>query len=235
MTKLAKWVLAAALAAAVAGGAQAQRQPGGGRGGFMPPPLEVTLLTNAELQKELKVTDDQKKALKPAMDKAEAVNKKRQELFTGGPPDMAVMDEMRKMGEELATAAKEAAGKALTDDQKKRLKQIDYQRMGLRAFANEEVVKALKITDEQKEKLKGISDEVQKEMQDLRQEFFGGGGPPDMEKMAEWQKKQKVITDEATDKAMKAMTDDQKKAWKEMTGAPFDVSKLQPQMRRRDN
>jgi hypothetical protein len=237
MAKLAKWVLAAALVAAAAGGAQAQRQPGGGRGGFMQQALEVTLLTNADLQKELKITDDQKKALKPAMEKAEEQTKKMRELFQGGggPPDREAMQKMMEDGRKFAEETKATVEKSLTDDQKKRIKQIDYQRMGLRAFANEEVVKTLKIGDDQKEKLKGITDDMQKEMQDLRQEYFTGGGPPDMEKMAEFQKKQKALTDEATDKAMKAMTDDQKKAWKEMTGAPFDTSKLQPQMRRRDN
>lgn len=250
MTKLAKWVLAAALVAAVADGAQAQRQPGGGgRGMGGMQPVAVLLLSNADLQKELKITDDQKKALKPAMDKVEEQAKKMREMFAGGGGGgdreamQKVMEEMRKANDEV----KATVEKALTADQVKRVKQIDVQAMGMRAFTNEDVAKALKITDDQKEKLKGVAEEYGKESADLRQEYgirgFGGGGgggggggtPPSPEKMAEYQKKNKALTDETMEKVMKAMTDDQKKAWKEMTGEPFDTSKLIVRPMRRDN
>jgi Spy/CpxP family protein refolding chaperone len=249
MTKLAKWVLAAAFAVAVAGAAQAQRQPGqgGGRGGMgMQQSIFMTALTNADLQKELKITDDQKKALKPMMEKAEALNKERQEMFAGGAGGFdrdkmtAMMEKAQKLGEEV----KAAAEKALTADQVKRAKQIEVQVMGMRAFSNEEIAKKLNVTDEQKEKLKGVMEEYQKEGQDLRQEYgirgFGGGGgggePPSAEKMAEYTKKNKALTDETMEKIMKGMTDEQKKMWKEMTGEAFDVSKLMPaRPMRRDN
>jgi Spy/CpxP family protein refolding chaperone len=238
MTKLAKFILAAAFAVSVAGAAQAQRQPGGqgGRGGMgFQQPLHILLLSNADLQKELKITDDQKKGLKDVMDKAEALNKKMQEAFGGGggrEAFQAIQEERTKLAEE----AKAAAEKALTEDQKKRVKQIEVQRMGMMAFANDDVVKALKVTDDQKAKLKSIGEEVQKEIGDLRREYGGGGGGrPDPEKMAEMAKKTKAITDEAMEKVTKELSDDQKKAWKELTGEPFDVSKLNPQMRRRDN
>lgn len=249
MTKLAKWVLAAAFAVAVAGAAQAQRQPGGqgGRGGMgMQQSVMTTLLTNAELQKELKITDEQKKTLKPAMDKAEEQMKKMREMFAGGggPPDREAMQKMMEDGRKMADEAKALVEKALTPDQVKRAKQIEVQAMGMRAFANDEIAKTLKVTDDQKEKLKSVMEEFGKESQDLRQEYgirgFGGGGgggaPPSPEKMAEYQKKNKALTDETMEKVMKAMTDDQKKAWKEMTGEPFDVSKLAPaRPMRRDN
>lgn len=247
MSKLAKWVLAAALVAAVAGGAQAQRQPGGGgRGMGMQQSVFVTALTNADLQKELKITDDQKKALKPAMDKAEEQAKKMREMFAGGGGggfDREAMQKMMEEGRKFADEMKAMVEKSLTPEQVKRAKQIEVQAMGMRAFANEDVAKALKITDDQKEKLKGISDDMQKEMQDLRQEYGirgfggggGGGGNVDQAKMAEFQKKNKALTDETMEKVMKAMTDDQKKAWKDMTGEPFDTSKLMPRPMRRDN
>jgi hypothetical protein len=246
MSKLAKWVLAAALVAVAAGGAQAQRQPGGGgRGMGMQQSIFMTALTNAELQKELKITDDQKKALKPMMDKAEEQSKKMREMFAGGggPPDREVMQKMMEDGRKLGEEAKALAEKTLTPEQVKRAKQIEVQVMGLRAFANEEVAKALKVTDDQKEKVKGIMEEYGKESADLRQEYGirgfggggGGGGNVDQAKMAEYQKKNKALTDETTEKVMKAMTDEQKKAWKEMTGEPFDTTKLMPRPMRRDN
>jgi Spy/CpxP family protein refolding chaperone len=249
MSKLAKWVLAAAFAVAVAGSAHAQRQPGGqgGRGGgFGQQSIFVTALTNADLQKELKITDEQKKTLKPAMDKAEENAKKMREMFTGGggPPDREAMQKMMEDGRKFAEETKAMVEKALTPEQVKRAKQIEVQVMGMRAFSNEDVAKALKVTDDQKEKLKSVMEDYGKQSQDLRQEYgirgFGGGGggggaPPDPEKMAEYQKKNKALTDETMEKVMKGMTDEQKKAWKDMVGEPFDTSKLIQRPMRRDN
>ena len=179
------------------------------------------------------------------MDKAEEQSKKMREMFAGGggPPDREVMQKMMEDGRKLGEEAKALAEKTLTPEQVKRAKQIEVQVMGLRAFANEEVAKALKGTDDQKEKVKGIMEEYGKESADLRQEYGirgfggggGGGGNVDQAKMAEYQKKNKALTDETTEKVMKAMTDEQKKAWKEMTGEPFDTTKLMPRPMRRDN
>lgn len=230
-----RWQSWAVVAVAVLAVGSVQAQPPRGGGGGFQQPLDVLVLTNADLQKELKITDDQKKALKEVMDKAADLNKKRMDLFTGGPPDMDKMQEMMKEGQKLAEDAKAAADKAFTADQKKRVKQIDVQRMGLRAFSNDEVVKALKLTDDQKAKMKEVSEGYQKASADLRGEYFQQGQFPDMDKMAEFQKKSAALTSETIEKAKKELTDDQKKAWKEMVGEPFDVSKLQFRPMRRDN
>jgi hypothetical protein len=233
---------AVAVAVLAVGSAQAQRQPGGGGGRQgMQQPLQVVVLTNEDLQKELKVTDDQKKSLREVTEKATNLTKKRAEAFSGGQFDREKMQELQKEGEALATDAKTAVDKAFTDDQKKRLKQIDVQRMGVRAFANEDVVKELKITDDQKAKLKTVADDYQKASADLRTEYGlggrpgGGGERPSEEKMAEYQKKAKTLTEETMAKGAKELTADQQKAWKEMVGEPFDVSKLQVRPMRRDN
>lgn len=247
-----RWQMWAAVAVAVLvagtslaqGQRQQRQQPGGGRGGMQQTSLAVTVLTNEDLQKDLKITDDQKKSLKEVMDKAAELNKKRAELFTGGRPDMDKMQEMQKESAKLAEDAKAATDKAFTDDQKKRLKQIEVQQMGMRAFTNEDVVKALKITDDQKAKLKAVADEYQKESTDLRTEYGMGGRPgggggqgqrPDPAKVAEYQKKAATLTSETMDKVKKELTDDQKKTWADLTGAAFDLTKLQPRPMRRDN
>lgn len=238
---------AVAVAVLVAGSSQAQgqrqrQQPGGG-GRNMQSPLAVVALTNEDLQKDLKITDDQKKSLKEVMDKAADLAKKRTEAFSGGQFDREKMQELQTAGTKLAEEAKTATDKAFTDDQKKRIKQIDVQRMGLGAFTNEEVVKALKITDDQKTKLKTISDDAGKARADLQKEYgIGGGGGggggqrPDPEKVAEYTKKNTALTAETLEKAKKELTDDQKKTWIDLTGAAFDLSKLQPaRPMRRDN
>ena len=61
MKLIARWMLATALAVIVADAAQAQRQPGQGGGGRqVGGGVNIGLvLTNKDLQQELKVTDDQ--------------------------------------------------------------------------------------------------------------------------------------------------------------------------------
>lgn len=234
MTRWHQWAAVAVVAVA-----SAQAQQGGGM--RQPQPLAVVVLTNEDLQKEIKVTDDQKKNLKDVIDKATEVSKKRADLFAGGRPDQAKRDELQKESDKLAEDAKAATDKAFTDEQKKRLKQIDVQRMGVGAFTNDDVAKELKATDDQKKTFKTLSDDYQKARGDLQKEYGvggrpgGGGTPPDADKMAEYTKKAKALTDETMEKAKKELTDDQKKAWKDMVGEAFDVSKLQPQRPRRDN
>ena len=76
MKSIARWILTAVLAVTVAGAAQAQRQqPGGGNrpgGGGVQIGL---VLTNKDLQDELKVTDDQKGKLKDVTTAKEKPNK----------------------------------------------------------------------------------------------------------------------------------------------------------------
>ncbi len=238
-----RWQTVAALTVAVVavGSAQAQRpQPGGGGRGLQQP-LHMLALTNEDLQKDLKVTDDQKKALKEVMEKATDIAKKRQEAFSGGQFDREKMQELQTAATKLAEEAKTATDKAFTDDQKKRIKQIDVQRMGFAAFANEDVVKAMKFTDDQKAKLKTLTEEMTKARADLQKEYGLGGAPGggrpmiDAEKMAEYNKKASALTADTMEKAKKELTDDQKKAWTELTGPAFDLAKLQPRPMRRDN
>jgi Spy/CpxP family protein refolding chaperone len=218
------WAVVVVVAAATA--AQAQQRPV-----QQPQPLHMVALTNEDLQKELKITDDQKKSLKEVMDKAADLRKKQADARG----DQTKMQEVRKEAEALAADAKTVTDKAFTDDQKTRIKQIDVQRKGVAAFTDADVLKELKATDDQKTKLKTVSDDFTKARGDLRKEYGIGGGaggtPPDADKMAEYNKKAKAMTDETMDKAAKELTDDQKKAWKGMLGEAFDVTKLQPQRR----
>ncbi len=247
MRSLSKWFLAAALTVAAAGTADAQRQPGGGRGQQgLQQPLEVVLLTNAELQKEVKITDDQKSTLKDVMGKADELAKKRAEMVRGGAGggNREAFQEMQTAATELATEAKTAVDKALKDDQKKRLKQINVQRMGMAAFNDADVKAALKLTEEQTEKITSLSREMRTATQELRTEMGlggrggagGAGGRPDPEKMAEFNKKSAELTASTMEKIAKELTADQVSTWKDMTGEKFDLTKLQPaRPMRRDN
>ena len=236
MKSIARLFLAAALAVTVVGSAQAQRQqPGqGSRQGFGGATISL-VLTNKDLQEDLKITDDQKGKFKDVAAKTTEMNKKQAELFTGGTrPDREKMAELTKERTALTEEVKKVTDEVLTSDQKKRFKQIQIQAMGLRAFSDADVVKELKITDDQKKALKEIADASTKETADLRKELglpaqggrpMGGGNatPPDAEKLAEFTKKSAPIRAAAIEKSVKALDADQQKQWTEMVGAKFDT------------
>jgi hypothetical protein len=207
------WTAAVAVAVLTAGAASAQPRPGQGglgqgRGGV------AFLLAMPALQEELKLSDEQKEELKKVRESDDA--KALQEAMRG----------MRGLSEEeRAAKIKELAPKreavekktlaVLKEDQVKRVKQIQRQTSGIEAFADEEVQKELKLSDEQKDKLKKLATDAREEMADLRKDA-GGDFQAMMEKMTKLRK-------ETMTKATGVLTDDQKKAWKDLTGAPFEM------------
>src|SRR5262249_18459569 len=104
-------------------------------------------------------------------------------------------------------------------DQSKRLKQISRQAMGPNAFTDEENAKELKLTDEQKDGIKKVIDDLNVQSK----ETFSGIDRQDQEAMQAAFKKNQGYRVEATEKITKMLNGDQKKAWKDMTGDKFEV------------
>jgi Spy/CpxP family protein refolding chaperone len=216
MRAMLKFAMVVCLAVGLVGMTVAQQRQGGG--GFGGP-----LVQNASVQKELKLTDEQVSKLKDALAKVRENHK----------DDVAKLkdlskEERREQGTKVFRAISEESNKAiagiLETKQLKRLKQIELQRSGYRAFINPEVQKSLKLTDEQKDKLKTIAEDAGKQMRELRQ-----GGKID----AEGRKKLAELTKETKEKVVGVLTDEQKKSWKEMTGEPFEV-KFEPRQPRKN-
>ncbi len=193
-------VLAAGIVTVVAA------QPGGGfGGGFGGQDINTLVLTNTALQEELKITADQKTKLKPAADKQAELAKKQRELFGGGKKgefDKEKFTAIQEEGKKVAEEVKKAVDETLTDAQKKRIKQISVQRMGVNVFAEpteegkggkggkgggfgggfqteaqkatmKEVADALKLSDGQKSKVKDILSEHGKDLRAIRTDIFG--------------------------------------------------------------
>jgi Spy/CpxP family protein refolding chaperone len=189
---------------------QQRPQPGGPRGfgGFG----LAGLVQNEGVQKELKLDKEQVDKVKDALQKVQA--KYRDDFAKLR--DLS-QEEQRTKRQALTRTFNEetlkAAGDILKPDQLKRLKQIELQQAGVLAYSRPEVQKALNLTDDQKQKIQTIAEESGKEMRDL----FGGGNPAEIqEKIAELRKK-------TAEKVQVVLTDNQKKAWKELTGEPFQV------------
>ncbi|HEV3119062.1 MAG TPA: hypothetical protein VGY58_18555 [Gemmataceae bacterium] len=197
------------LTALLASPAMAQRGRGG-RGGMGGP---AGLVNNKGVQKELKLTDEQ---VKKAEDALKTIREKHQEEFAGirDLPQEERGEKFQALNKTVGEEQMKALSDILSADQIKRLKQISLQTRGAQAFNDAEVQKELKLTDDQKDKIKTINDDARQEMGSI----FQGGGD-----FQENQKKIAALRKETMEKVSGVLTDDQKKAWKDMTGDPFEV------------
>jgi Spy/CpxP family protein refolding chaperone len=198
--------------------AQPPERGGGRRGGFrggMAAGQVGMLLRNESVQKELKLDKDQVTKVNEAIEK---VSQQHQGEFAKL-RELSSPEERRTKGQELGQAASADALKSVSDilnkDQLARLKQIELQQSFAEAFTRTDVADALKLTDEQKTKIKTIIEDARKEAQEARQ-GGGGFGQGGFQRMLEMRK-------QTADKAVAVLTDDQKKTWKEMTGEPFHL------------
>jgi hypothetical protein len=204
--RLLKLTLVLAVAVLLASPALAQR--GGFGGGFGGAGM---LLNIKKVQDELKID-------KEASDKVqEALKKVREDLKD----DLDKARDRNTSQEDRAAIFKkvgEANDKALkgvlSEKQMTRLKQIERQQQGIAMFQSEEVQKTLKLTDDQKGKIKEINDDLGKEIRELFQ-----GGKPGPEAFTKMQAMRK----DALSSAMKVLTADQKTEVKTLTGEPFEL------------
>jgi len=232
-----RWVIAAGICALAAGTVVAQGQGrgqgrGGFGGGFGVGPLQIVV--NKDVLEDIKATDEQKTKLEEwAKEEQPKQREKMQEKLQGIPME-EFATKMPAIRAELNKELWKDVEKVLKPEQYTRVRQIGLQAMGVQAFNDKETTEKLKVTDEQKEKIKTALEEVQKDQMELFQNSgFQPGQPPDQEAMAAFQKKQAELTKKSMDKLKGMLTEDQKKTWAEMTGKEFDVAKLRQGFGRR--
>ncbi len=219
---LAGLLLTPALAFAQGGGGRGGR--GGFGGGFGGGGISG-LLRMEEVQKEVKITDEQKAELtkiNEANSPAAPAGGFDREAFAKLTEEERTkrMTEMRVAGEERAKKSDEAIKTLLKPEQWTRLSELRVQREGVRALAREEVQKQLGLTAEQTAKIKTLTDA------NAPTGGFGGGRPGGQDQSEEEQRKAREERDAkraAFDKDMAAvLTADQAAAWTKMQGAKFE-------------
>jgi hypothetical protein len=203
------------------------RQGGGGRGMgmFGGAPSRLTLVSNEAVQKDLALTSAQTEQLS-ALKVDEALRASRP--GPGGQNFQQMSEEERSAAiAKMQAAAKEVEAKflpkveeILDETQRTRLKEISYQAAGPEIYTNTDVVAALKLTDEQKEKIAT----AKKDLDTKRRELFasagpGGGGGDIREKMQE-------LTASFNKSAEETLTDEQKTELTKLKGKEFDVAQL---------
>ncbi len=195
---------------------------GGGFGGFGggSTNLKSLLLSNTALQEELKISEELKAKFTKFQEAQREEMTKMQGMSSDDESQIARLKMQIKMIEDRMALMKD-----LSSEQSKRLSQIEHQQMGLRAFSTDKIVEALKLSDDQKDKIKTINEELNADTRQLFTEGFG----------QDTQRKMQALRDEAMDKAVELLTANQRKQWKEMTGEKFDMAKLITRPMRRDN
>ncbi len=223
MLSFRRFVLTVALAGLMASPAMAQQQKKGrggfGGGGFGGGGL--FMFTQEPVQKELKFTDEQKSKAQEAITAARQAHMDELTAIRDAPQEErgAKMAAVTKaMTDEVVKAI------ALNEEQLKRYKQINIQAARSAAFALPEVQDKLKLTDEQKKEIREIATESRTKGAEIRKN--AGENKEDARKQST------ALTKETTEKIMALLKDDQKAAWKELTGAPFEYT---PVFRRPNN
>ena len=189
--------------------------PEGGRRGGMGMGMQASagfLVGNKSVQDELKITEEQKEKWREAQ---KTIREKVGNIREMEPEERQAA--MKEMNEATDKAVKEI----LTADQAKRLTEIRWQQAPGAGFASPDFQEGLKITDDQKEKLKGIMEEMGKDMREIFQES--------RENPREAREKIEALQKETKEKAMGVLTADQKASYEKLVGKPFE---LKQEMRR---
>jgi len=180
------------------------------------------LLQNPDVRKELKLTPAQRTRIGEL---SRSLREKHWTEFERLKNEGA--NGQAKMLALVAAISEESAkemDRVLSPEQMKRLRQIAVQALGLEAFSDPGVERELGLNALQKDRLATIASDMHNKVRNVINSHQG-----DFEAGVN---KVRVIRKQSVDKALTVLTDDQRKAWKQITGTPFDL-KFMPTVRRR--
>jgi Spy/CpxP family protein refolding chaperone len=207
--------------AALAQGQGGRGGRGGFGGGFGTSPS--TLVAIAQVQKELKMTDDQIALVKEMQAANQGAGGQRGRGNNQNQTD-AERQERREQAEKRAEERTAKVKALLTDDQNNRLKQIQLWVQGAaRVSENADAAKALALTDDQKAAFKAINDESGKKRGELMQKMRGSTP----------EQRQEITTQVASlrkdteSEAMAVLTDEQKAQFTSLRGEKFELDMSQ--------
>ena len=202
-----------------------------GRGpGFMAWPGGglLALLQSETVQKDLQLTPEQIDKLKEVRKTAfRGLGERRRR-----PEDLSdeQRKELRKKAEAQAAETKKKIEAILTPKQMERLKEIRLQWVGLGALADPDVRKALNLTDEQKEKIKKLRNELLDKATDLRKDVRKADRDERQKKMAEARDKVQKLRKKTLDDILALLTTEQRAQFDKMLGKKLELkpSELPP-------
>ena len=180
-----------------------------------PPPIDnpmLFLIRHRSVQDELHLRDYQKKSLRRLLD----------DEIDG--PLWALRDAGHEQGgqrrRELEAKAQAALKGILDRNGLKRLDELVLQYQGLEALLLPEIALKLKLSPDQKKKVRQIYDDAKQAIEELNKQPASG---EKKDIAAETHKLRK----EERDKLVDTLTEQQKKQWNELLGTDFDFAQLQ--------
>lgn len=208
--------------------AMAQRRGGGRRGGggfgfggFGGGGMNPTMMLsfgNEQLQKELKIDDEQKEKIKTIAEEARSAG--------GGFRDFRDLseeernkrfEEMRKRGEETN---KKIEG-LLKPEQLARLRGIYLQIGGTAALTDPEIAKELKLSDDTVKQIKTISEEIGKKRREIRGKMRDASD----EERTKLREESEKLGKEATEESLAQLSPEQKAQVEKMKGDKFELDR----------
>jgi Spy/CpxP family protein refolding chaperone len=202
-----KFVLTLSALALVASPAWAQGRggSGGGAAGFLMAP---------NVQKDLKLTDTQVKRVQETLREITERHQADYSALRDASPDVR-WTKMATLHDTVSDEVKNAL--SLSAEQSKRFDQIGLQAHGLRAFASRTVDEKLKLTDDQKSKIREI-------VEATRNSNAGASNNDASEQdRTEARNKRAAAQKENMAKVHALLTDDQKQGWQELIGEPIHI------------
>jgi len=183
---------------------------GSGRFSFL-----LWLAKDRDVQKDLRVVDDQKAAIQKLLDAAP-----RGERPFAPPRTDAEREKLQRQVQERDKKNREDLSKILSPAQMERFDEIRLQVEGIGTVLDPDVAGKLNLTEDQKSKIQTIwfewADKTRKALAGSQADVQGRS-----KKLAEFGK-------EAETKAMAVLTDAQRKQWEDMKGKPFTPVPMDP-------
>jgi hypothetical protein len=170
----------------------------------------------------LELIDDQKDQIKKLSDKQ---REEMQEMFAGM-RDLSQEERREKMAElqpKMEEAQKKLAkqvDEVLMPTQRDRLKQITIQIQGTAALGDDEVAKELGLSDDQQKQIQQVRTEA---FEKMRESFRPGDGGDREARREQFQKAQK----ETDDKVLAVLTSEQRDKFEKMKGEKFEFDRSQ--------
>ena len=165
--------------------------------------VKLLLLRQKSVQKELELTPETTKKITDFTNAQSKAARKALELGEA---------ERKKAFEKLAEENEKFLTDTLNEKQRKRLDQIGMRFTALTQLLKPEMIKELKLSDEQVKKFKDMQTEARKALADLIGAKERAGKSEKLAKLRE----------ETRTKILAVLTDDQKAKVKEMAGPPFE-------------
>ncbi len=225
------WLGAAVLflgAAAAAGQPPALPGPGpkpSAGSGLGAADYKMLLLTKA-VQKDLELTTEQTKAVaNVGTENTKKLRDATKDLAKTVPVARDRIAKRAEIHEMMEKEYHEGLAKHLSAGQLKRLGQIRIQAEGPVAFAWPAVAEPLKLTAEQKNQVEKLARDLHADtLSALKKNLTDGGN--ELERLKAVYEKINELERKAAADTVNLLDANQKKAWKELTGEPFDLSKV---------